>query len=197
MLVFFLQGWCNERSMKYQLLVSGSPDAQKTPQSIYEKATAVGEAISLAGQTLLVDEMHGVSYQAAHGARGTKKHTAIIGFSPASNRYEHCTTYRLPVEEFTALHFTGGEYVGRTTLAARSADGLIVVGGEMATLQQVAAAIELGKVCGVLTGSGGVADMTPQILEQLAPRQRTLLITDNNPARLVKKMVAAIEARYS
>lgn len=181
--------------MKYQILVTGSPDHEQTPETVYKAAELVGKAVAEASQMLIIDEMHGVSYRAAMGARGSKKSTFVAGFSPAANRYDHSQTYRLPVDEFDFLQFTGGEYVGRDTLAVRAADAIVIVGGETGSLHQLAAALELGKICGVMSGSGGVADLAPQFVESLAPRQRELLISDSNPARLINKIVTSLDKK--
>lgn len=181
--------------MRYQLLVSGSPDREQTPEEVYKTAELIGGAIAEVGQTLIIDEMHGVSYRAAKGARAGKSATFVVGFSPASSRYEHAETYRLPVDEFDFLQFTGGEYVGRDTLAVRSADAVVIVGGETGSLHQLAAALELGKICGVVTGSGGVADLAPHFVESLAPRQRERLISDSNPGRLIKKIITVLDKK--
>ena len=186
-----------EDSMKYQILISGSPDRDGAPEKIYKTAEATGVALAETGHTLIVDEMHGVSYRAAVAAHEKTKKSLIIGLSPAANRYEHTSVYQLPTTEFDFLQFTGGEYVGRTTLAVRSADAVIIVGGEAGALHQVATALELGKVCGVVVGSGGVADFVPRLIESIAPHHRKLLVSDSNPSRIIKKVVELLDLKYS
>jgi len=127
----------------------------------------------------------------------TGKRGISIGFSPASSFREHVATYKLPTKEFDYINFTGMEYVGRDVHLVRSSDAVITVGGRMGSLHELATALESRKVCGILLGSGGLADYAPTLLENIeAPGARDI-IYDTDPARLVAKVIDALDKKYA
>ena len=183
--------------MRYQICVSGAASGE-TVQSSHQLAFELGKAISEAGKTLLTGATIGLPHYAAMGvvsvpgARGLS-----VGFSPASSFREHVSTYRLPTKEFDYINFTGMEYVGRDVHLVRSSDAIITVGGRMGSLHELSTALESRKVCGVLLGSGGLADFTQELLQHIeAPGARDI-IYDTDPNRLVQKVIDALDAKYA
>ena len=120
-----------------------------------------------------------------------------IGFSPASSFREHVATYRLPTKEFDYINFTGMEYVGRDVHLVRSADAVITVGGRMGSLHELSTALESRKVCGVLLGSGGLADYVQTLLANVQAPGANDVIFETDPEALVDKVIAALDAKYA
>ena len=133
------------------------------------------------------------------GAYSVKNRKGVsIGFSPASSFREHVTVYKLPTVEFDYINFTGMAYVGRNVHLVRSSDAVITVGGRMGSLHEFVTAVESKKVMGVLLGSGGLADFIPTLVKQIEiPADTHPIIYDTNPARLVKKVIEALDKNYS
>ena len=183
--------------MKYQICVSGAASGA-TVQTSHQLAFELGKAISEAGATLLTGATIGLPHYAAMGVVSVKNGRGLsIGFSPAASFREHVATYRLPTKEFDYINFTGMEYVGRDVHLVRSSDAIITVGGRMGSLHELSTALESRKVCGVLLGSGGLADYTPILLENIeAPGARDI-IYDTDPESLVAKVIAALDAKYA
>ena len=186
--------------MRYQICVSGAASGD-TVRSAHQLAYELGQAIAESGKTLLTGATVGLPHYAAMGffdvKKNTKHHGVSVGFSPASSFREHVATYRLPIKEFDYINFTGMEYVGRDVHLVRSADAIITVGGRMGSLHELATALESRKVCGVLLGSGGLADYTKTLLANVEAPGAKDIIFDTHPTRLVKKVIDALDAKYA
>jgi hypothetical protein len=48
--------------------------------------------------------------------------------------------------------------------------------------------------CGVLLGSGGAADLIPDLMKKLQAPNEKLVVFDDNPERLVQKVIAILES---
>ncbi len=184
--------------MKYQICVSGAASGS-TVQTSHKLAFELGKAISEQGKTLLTGATVGLPHYAAMGVMSVpaERRGLSIGFSPAASFREHVATYRLPTKEFDYINFTGMEYVGRDVHLVRSCDGIITVGGRMGSLHELSTALESRKVCGVLLGSGGLADYTPVLLENIEAPGAKDVIYDTDPARLVQKVIDALDEKYA
>ena len=183
--------------MRYQICVSGAA-AGETVVSAHEQAYALGAEIAKQNKTLLTGATVGLPHSAAQGFKSVKATRGYsIGFSPASSFREHVATYRLPTEEFDYINFTGMEYVGRDVHLVRSADAVITVGGRMGSLHELATALESRKVCGVLLGSGGLADYAATLLKHVEAPGGKDVIFDTDPKRLVAKVVAELDKKYA
>jgi uncharacterized protein (TIGR00725 family) len=183
--------------MRYQICVSGAA-AGETVEDSHGQAFALGVEIARAGKTLLTGATVGLPHYAAMGFKSIKNPKgSSIGFSPASSFREHVSTYRLPTIEFDYINFTGMEYVGRDVHLVRSSDAVITVGGRMGSLHEMATALESRKVCGVLLGSGGLADYAATLLKHIEAPGGKDVIYDTDPKRLVAKVVEALDKKYA
>lgn len=183
--------------MRYQICVSGAASGDTVKRS-HQLAFELGKAISEQGKTLLTGATVGLPHFAAMGVMAVEGDRGLsIGFSPAASFREHVATYRLPTKEFDYINFTGMEYVGRDVHLVRSSDAVITVGGRMGSLHELSTALESRKVCGVLLGSGGLADYTPVLLENIEAPGSKDVIYDTDPARLVQKVIDALDIKYA
>lgn len=183
--------------MKYQICVSGAA-AGETVQGAYDLAFAVGKEVALAGKTLLTGATVGLPHAAAKGFKSVLDSEGYsIGFSPASSFREHVATYRLPTIEFDYINFTGMEYVGRDVHLVRSSDAIITVGGRMGSLHELTTALEGHKVCGILLGSGGLADYAQTLLKHVEAPGASEVVFDTDPKRLVASIVKILDAKYA
>jgi len=183
--------------MNYQICVSGAASGE-TVQASHQLAYDLGKAIAEHGQTLVTGATVGLPWFAAQGAFSVPGKRGIsVGFSPASSYREHVATYRLPTKEFDYINFTGMSYVGRDVHLVRSSDAVITVGGRMGSLHEFSTALESRKVCGVLLGSGGLADFIPKLVENVEAPGVKEIIYDTDPVRLLKKVLAALDHKYS
>jgi len=183
--------------VKYQICVSGAASGSTVTAS-HQLAYDLGKAIAKEGKTLLTGATVGLPWFAAQGAFSVKDRDGVsVGFSPASSFREHVTVYRLPTVEFDYINFTGMAYVGRNIHLVRSCDAVITVGGRMGSLHEFATGLESQKIIGVLLGSGGLADYIPTLLQNIEAPDVKNVIYDTNPARLVSKIIKALDVKYA
>lgn len=182
------------RSLQYSICVSGAASGP-TIKTSWDEAEALGRAIAEAGHVLTTGATVGLPYYAARGAK--KAGGMCIGFSPASSLREHMRKYRLPYEYFDFINFTGMNYVGRDLYLVQSSDAVITVGGRFGSLHEFTSALEARRPCGILTGSGGAADWIPILMESLNPPEASLVIYDEDPQNLVKRMIKLLDKENS
>ena len=179
--------------MRYSICVSGAHAGETVKQS-HKLAQALGEAIARSGQVLTTGATVGLPYYAAYGAK--KAGGVSVGFSPASSLREHLRKYRLPYDCYDFVNFTGLNYVGRDLYLVQSSDAVITVGGGFGSLHEFTSALEAGKPCGILSGSGGTADMIPELMQKLEPPHDDIVIYDADPAQLVQRIIELVDEKY-
>lgn len=172
--------------LQFSICISGAA-AGDTVASAAMEAERLGAAIAEQGHILITGATVGLPFHAAKGAKS--KSGMSIGFSPASSMREHLRKYRLPHCYFDFINFTGMNYVGRDQYLVQSADAVITVGGRFGSLHEFTTALEMGMPCGILTGSGGAADMVQKLMETLEPPHNSIVIYDDNPESLVKRII--------
>lgn len=182
------------KKLRYSICVSGAA-AGATVRDSAELAEQIGTAIATRGHILTTGATVGLPYYAAIGA--TQAGGMSIGFSPASSLREHMRKYRLPHDGFDFINFTGLQYVGRDLYLIQSSDAVITVGGRFGSLHEFTSALEDHKPCGVLLGSGGTADMIPELMQRLDPPDGDLVIYDDDPDRLVARLVEILDVKYA
>lgn len=179
-----------DKSLEYCICVSGAASGRTVEESS-DLSYRLGAAIAKRGHVLTTGATIGLPFYAAKGAKeaGGKS----IGFSPASSLREHLRKYRLPFSYFDFINFTGMEYVGRDLYLVQSSDAVITVGGRFGSLHEFTSALEAGKPCGILTGSGGTADVIPELMKVLEPPHKNLVVFHDNPEYLVNEIVAILD----
>jgi uncharacterized protein (TIGR00725 family) len=90
--------------------------------------------------------------------------------------------------------YTGAGLMGRETIGVRSCDIIIIVGGRSGTLGEFAIAYDEGRLIGVLTGTGGVADHIDDILPVIEKPTGSRILFDENPRELVRRCVESFRA---
>lgn len=179
--------------LKYSICVSGAA-AGPTVKSSAKLAEQTGAAIAREGHILTTGATVGLPYFAAIGAK--KEGGMSIGFSPATSLREHLRKYRLPYGGFDFINFTGMQYVGRDLYLIQSSDAVITIGGRFGSLHEFTSALEDHKPCGILLGSGGTADIIPELMQRLQPPENDLVIYDDDPERLVKRLIEVLDRKY-
>jgi uncharacterized protein (TIGR00725 family) len=179
--------------LKYSICVSGAASGD-TVEADAELATELGKAIAENDHILTTGATVGLPYYAAMGAK--EAGGMSIGFSPAVSLREHLRKYRLPSDCFDFINFTGLNYVGRDLYLVQSSDAVITVGGRFGSLHEFTSALEAHKPCGILTKSGGTADEIPVLMKVLQPPDESLVIYDEDPERLVHKIIKHLDQKY-
>jgi uncharacterized protein (TIGR00725 family) len=180
--------------LRYSICVSGAA-AGETVEASAGLARRTGEAIARSGNILTTGATIGLPYYAALGA--SEAGGMSIGFSPAVSLREHLRKYRLPSDCYDFVNFTGLNYVGRDLYLVQSSDAVITIGGRFGSLHEFTSALEAHKPCGILTGTGGTADQIPKLIEALEPPDQSLIIYDDDPVRLVKRLLEILDKKFA
>jgi len=176
--------------LKYKICVSGAARTDCCLPEALEKAKEVGREVVRQNGVLVTGATTGIPYWAAIGAK--EEGGISIGFSPAASEEAHVKSYRLPVDYFDIIVYTGFEYAGRNLLLTRAADAVIIVCGRMGTLNEFTIAFEDQKPIGILTATGGMADFLQEIIEK-ANRGPGKVVFDSDPKKLVEKVIELIK----
>jgi uncharacterized protein (TIGR00725 family) len=178
---------------KYSICVSGS-HAGEIARASADEAQHIGELIARSGHVTTTGATIGLPLYAARGAKIAGGMS--IGYSPARSVVEHVRKYRLPIEDFDYINYTGMSYVGRDLYLVQSSDAVIQVGGGPGSLHEFLTALEAHKPVGILLGSQGTADLIPQLMQIFGSENQTRLIYDDSPERLVQKVISYLDAEY-
>ncbi len=176
--------------LKYKICVSGAAETGHCAIDALEKAEQIGREIAEAGMVLVTGATTGIPYWSAKGAK--EAGGIVIGLSPAASESAHIKAYKLPTDYHDVIVYTGFDYSGRNLLLTRSADAVVTICGRMGTLNEFTIAFEDHKPIGVLTGTGGMADMLKDIVDK-SHRGPGKVIYDPDPKRLVEKLIDLIE----
>ena len=178
--------------MKYKIAVSGASQIECCAKGIKKVSKEIGREIARQNCVLITGATTGVPY---FSAQGCKEVGGIsIGFSPAASELAHRKVYRLPLNYFDVIVYTGFDYSGRNLLMTRAADAVVVCCGRMGTLNEFTVAFEDRKPIGVLIGSGGTADLIKKLIRR-PHRRGARIVYDSDPKRLIQKLVRLISKK--
>jgi len=179
-----------DTEIKYNIVVSGAAEVGHCCDKIEEISKEIGREIARQKQTLITGATTGIPYFTAVGCNEAGGFN--VGFSPAATEKEHLRTYRLPLDPFNIMIYTGADYAGRDIIMTKSADAVIILCGRIGTLHEFTTAVETQKIIGVLEGSGGMADKIRGIAESYCKIAKKI-IYDRDPKMLVRKVIGEIE----
>lgn len=179
--------------LKYKICVSGAAVTSHCAPDALEKTKELGKEIVRHGCVLLTGATTGAPYWAAIGAK--EQGGMSIGLSPAKNEQEHLVDYKLPVDYFDLIIYTGFDYSGRNLLLTRAADAVIITCGRMGTINEFTIAFEDKKPIGVLVGTGGTTEWIDEIIRDSRRGEETKVAYDSDPKRLVEKVLELLGVR--
>lgn len=180
-----------DQRKKIGVMGSASGPTLENPDSV-ARATELGREIARQGAILINGACPGLPDLAAAGAK--EEGGFVFGVSPAFSLAEHVEVYDSPVANYDMILYSGMGLMERDIVNIRSADGIIIVGGGVGTLNEFTVAYEERKPVGVLSGSGGISDHIDEIL---AFANRTAgpdrIIYDSDPVQLIQRLIEVIE----
>jgi hypothetical protein len=178
--------------MKYRIGVMGSAQGPTIEnQENIRKAIEAGHYIAKNDCILVSGACPGLPDEAAFGAHQAGGLT--MGVSPAFSEKEHIQKYKSPHENYDIILYTGLGLMERDIINIRSSDAIILLGGGIGTLNEFTVAYDEGKVIGVLTGSGGVSNHIDKILEICDREVEDFIVFDDDPKKLVEKVINKIK----
>lgn len=167
------------------ICVSGAAETGHCGEGAMKVAYKLGECIAKNGCIILTGATTGFPAWSAAGAK--KANGFSIGFSPAANKEEHLTVYKLPIDDMDLITYTGFGFPGRDMLLVRSSEAVIFGCGRIGTIHEFTIAFEDGKPIGILEGSWMTDEVIHNIINS-GHRNADMVIFDSDPDRLVKKI---------
>ena len=175
--------------MKYKIVIAGAAQIGHCCKEIKQISKEAGKEVARQKCILITGATTGVPYFAAQGCKEAGGFN--VGFSPAISEAAHLKTYKLPVDPFDVMIYTGADYAGRDVIMTKAADGVIIICGRMGTMHEFATAFETQKTIAVLEGTGGTADKIRQITTGPYRKARKI-IYGKDPKELVRKLLETI-----
>lgn len=158
------------------------------------KMRSLGRAIAERGCTLITGACPGLPQAAVLGARAAGG--LVVGISPGLSVDEHIGKYDSPIEGFDVLIYTGSGLMGREVENIHSSDIVVVAGGRSGTLGEFAIAYDEGRLIGVLTGTGGVADAVADLVPLFDKQTGAVILYDDDPVRLLDRLLERYRAEH-
>ncbi len=168
--------------------VMGSAGGQ-IADKIKQQMRQLGEEVGRRDYILVTGAAPGLPQESVIGAKSVQG--LVVGISPALNFREHVEKYKAPTAGYDLIVYTGSGLMGREIENIRTCDVVVFAGGRSGTLGEFAIAYDEGKVIGVLTGTGGVADHVHDLLKIINKETGAILAFDDDPIQLLNKLEEA------
>lgn len=83
----------------------------------------------------------------------------------------------------------------RNVTSTATCDAAIIISGKWGTLNEFTNLIDMGKIIGILTGTGGIADELVHLSKKIHKKTKSKLIFSNSPKKLVEKVILELKKR--
>lgn len=170
--------------MKIAVCGASLPPFDKT---ILKKAYEIGKEIGVNNNILRFGGCWGYPYEAAKGAFENKG--KVMAISPGKDRQEHVTKYKFPTENITEIQYTGLGIPERNIPLVKDSDAVIIISGQIGTLNEFTLTFHQKKIIGVLEGSGGITKIIKEIAEICRKvGEEDKIVYSKKPLELVKQL---------
>lgn len=188
--------------MKYKIGVFGS--AEGNFNLILNKARELGKALGKRNVILITGATTGLPYEISLEAY--KNGSEIWGFSAAVDfKNQKKITVGLDNTIFSKLfyiprnyQFANNDNVARkyrNITSTVTCDAGIIVSGRWGTLNEFSNLYDFGKVIGVLTGTGGIADELSYLNKKIHKPGKAEIYFNDSPKELIEKVLTALKKR--
>lgn len=187
--------------MKYKIGVFGS-NAKELSQDIIYKAQQVGKELAGYDIIIITGASSGVPYQAANEA--AKRRIEIWGYSPnvdikSQKKFspnDNISIYKRLIFIPKNFEFVSNPQVCkkyRNVISTASCDAGIIIAGRWGTLNEFTNLYDMGKIIGVLTKTGGIADELPRMCKLISKKSKAKVIFSSSAKTLVKKLIKQLD----
>ena len=157
--------------------------------SILKKSYEIGKQIALNKHDLRFGGCWGYPYEAAKGAFENKG--KVVAVSPAKDMEEHVHKYNFPNKNFSEIEYTGLGIPGRNIPLVANSDAIIIISGQIGTLNEFTIAFHQKKPIGILKESGGITNS--DIIKNIAEicnkvGEKDNIVYEKEPKKLIKKL---------
>lgn len=186
--------------MKYKIGVFGS--AEGNLGKVIPKAHALGKKLGEISAIVITGASTGLPYEVAKTAKDNG--SEVWGYSQArtlkdqENLTPNCdpSIYKklifIPQNyEFASNNDVCKKY--RNVTSTATCDAGIIIAGRWGTLNEFTNLYDMGKVIGVLTGTGGIADELPYLCKKINKKSKAKIIFSDSPRDLIAIVIAQLK----
>ena len=188
--------------MKYKIGVFGS--AEGFDQSLVVKVKEVGKLLGQRKVIVITGATSGFPYLASYEAY--KNGAEIWGYSYEQN-FENLKK-RMPDHDIsiyskltfipTSFPFASNIQVSkkyRNVISTANCDAGIIISGRFGSLNEFTNLYDMGKVIGVLTGTGGIADELSNLNQKISKKSKAKVLFNNSPKILIQSVIEELAKR--
>ena len=185
---------------KYKIGIFGSSAGDV--ETAAEKAEALGNELSKYNVVVITGACPGLPYTVAYAT--AKKGVEVWGFSPEINLENQkkftpetdSTIYKKLIyvpKNFSLVKNKMARKKYRNIISTVTCDAGIIISGRWGTMNEFTNLYDMGKVIGILTGTGGIADEMPKLAKKIVKKSKAIIIYDSSPENLIKKIIKTLK----
>jgi predicted Rossmann-fold nucleotide-binding protein len=192
--------------MKYKIGIFGSnADKDEAPNRLSKSIIEdFSKSFSKHKLTLITGACSGIPYQVAQAA--AKNGIDVIGYSPQINlEYQRLYVPNDDLSIYKKLIFIPKSFPliknkkaclkYRNVISTANCDAGIIISGRWGTLNEFTNLFDMGKIIGVLTKTGGIADELPMLTKKIRKKSSAIVIFESQPNILIDKIVKELKLR--
>lgn len=188
--------------MKYKIGVFGS--AEDFDVSLPKNVKQVGRILGQNGVIVITGATSGLPYIASLEA--SKNGAEIWGYSYEQNienikkrMPDHkLSIYKKLIYIPKSFPFASDVQVCkkyRNVLSTANCDAGIIISGRWGTLNEFTNLYDMGKVIGVLTGTGGIADELLNLSQKISKKSKAKVLFNDSPGLLIQNVISELKKR--
>jgi len=193
------------RKIKYKIGIFGSNLRDKfISKGTIKKINELSDSLSNENVILVTGACSGIPYKVASNA--AKKNVEVFGYSPANNfsgqkqfaSQDDQSVYKKLFYIPNNFPLNSDSLVCkkyRNVVSIANCDAGIIISGRWGTMNEFTNLYDMEKVIGVLTGTGGIADELQRLLKKIIKKNKSVVIFDSSPDRLVRKIIKELNSR--
>lgn len=185
-------------NFKIGIFGSSADEIENTP---IEKAKELGRALSKYKITLITGACSGLPYLAA--LYGSKNGNPVWGYSPKFDlEGQKKFTPNDDLSIYNKLIFLSKDFVFsrdeqvckkyRNVISTANCDAGIIISGRWGTFNEFTNLYDIGKIIGVLTDTGGIADELPNLMKKIIKKSKAKVIFEDSPEKLIKSVISSL-----
>ncbi|MEX0616583.1 MAG: hypothetical protein WD231_02080 [Candidatus Woykebacteria bacterium] len=186
--------------MKFKIGIFGS--AEGGSDKAKQLAKNLAEHLSNHNVTILTGAGSGIPYEVAVGV--AKKGVEVWGYSPSISFKQHKSFYPShDLSVYNKLFFIPKDYEFsdnkdvmrkyRNVTSTATCDAGIIISGRWGSMNEFTNLYDMGKIIGVLTGTGGIADKLDSLTKKISKESKAKVIFESSPEKLVKELISLLE----
>lgn len=187
----------------YKIGVFGSA-AGKIEENSIEKAKKLGLILNQYQFNIITGACTGLPYLAAYQA--AKQGSSIWGYSPKLDLNgqrnftpkDDLSIYKKLIFVPQNFEFVANDSVCkkyRNVISTANCDAGIIISGRWGTMNEFTNLYDMGKVIGVLTGTGGIADELFYLCKKINKKSKAVVLFESQPEKLIQKVIEEVENR--